>query len=214
MYLFKAMPQNITPVYSLEEWKNTPHENGVLLSVFHIHNPYNSTTNKETDLFVFPKACFSFDFFLKLWKPQAENTNRLLMLDIQTKQIEADCLELLAKYDITHYVFVNSAFPDIFECRGQYAAAAKFAYRISEYEGIENLLRNPELYDWLFIDSLTGRFLLTPDLYDWALRREIQICVVSPLIHLLPYDPAFFNELDQYVHIHLVSPYYTVTDTE
>lgn len=197
----------ITPVTSLAELQAVPLENGVLVSVFHIHNPFNPTNDKSRDLFVFSNSCCTLDYLLRLWKQIGfQSKMGPLFLDIQSRQIESDCLKLLQKYDIIDYVFVGSAIPDIFEYRGQFADTAKFAYRISEYEGIENLLRHPELYDWLYIDSLTGRFLLTPDLYDWALTREIKICVVSPLVHELPYNPGFFHELDQYVHISLITP--------
>ena len=128
------------------------------------------------------------------------------MICVHSHSIEESCFELLEKHQITDYFFEGSSFLDIYDRRTQTPDRAKFAYRFSEYEGIEDLLRNPELYDWLLIDSLTGSNLLNDTLYEWSKKNGIRICVKAPALHGMPYDAKFFQKFYKYDDITLLFP--------
>ena len=193
----------IVPIDGLiSDLLNLPEDCGVCIDVS-IHS-----TNRVLFL---EKSALDLDTFLHAWAKCLETTaelpyKRTLAIRVQSRGVETPCLELLEKHGIKDYFFVESSFLDVFDIRTQNPDCAKFAYRYSEYEGIEDLLRNPELYDWLFIDSLTGQTLLTRELYEWAGRKGIRICVQSPILHGLPYNHAFFQNLEQYNQITVLSP--------
>lgn len=128
------------------------------------------------------------------------------MIRVRSHSIEEECIKLLEKYGITDYFFEGSSFLDVFNVRTHSPDSAKFAYRLSEYEGIENLLRNPELYDWLLIDSLTGKNILNWSLYSWAKQNGISICVKAPALNDLPYKSTFFQKCEKYDNITMFVP--------
>ena len=196
----------IAPINGLiSDLLNLPEEFGACVDVS-IHS-----TNRTLFL---EKSAMDFDMFLRAWSKCLETTvdspdppnKRTLMIRVKAHPIEEACLELLEKHGIVDYFFEGSSFLDVFDIRSSTPDRAKFAYRISEYEGIEDLLRNPELYDWLFVDSLMGGNLLTPALYNWAIQQGMHICVGSPALQNFPYNPAFFQALNQYPKVTLLSP--------
>lgn len=192
----------IVPIHgSIGDLMDLPENCGVCINVI-IHS-----TNRVLFL---EKSGIELDLFLRAWSKCLETVvfpyRRTLMIRVCCHSIEEPCLKLLEKHGITDYFFEGSRFLDIFEIKTQMPDLAKFAYRFSEYEGLENLNPNPELYDWLFIDSLTGVNIINPTIYNWATKNGIQICVVAPALHDLPYKAEFFQALKQYNQITLLLP--------
>lgn len=159
------------------------------------------------------KSALDFETFLRAWSKclnQGQSilneNKRYLAICVRSHSIEEECLLLLEKYRIADYFFDGSSFPDVFHLRSHKLERAKFAYRISEYEGTDNLLLNPELYDWILIDSFTGANLLETPLYEWSKKNGIQICVKTPELNGLKYNREFFEKLEKYKNISLLVP--------
>lgn len=198
----EAIHNCILPINgTISELINVPEENGVCIDVS-IHS-----TNRVLFL---EKSTMLLDNFLRAWSKCLEITSgfkRTLIICVRSHSIEEPCLELLKKHGIKDYFFHGSSFLDIFNIKTQLPDRAKFAYRYSEYEGIEDLLRNPEIYDWILIDSLKGQNLLDSSLYNWANKNGIQICVKSPELNGLKFNPDFFQKIDKYKNITLLIPF-------
>jgi hypothetical protein len=104
--------------------------------------------------------------------------NAILILNVKTERIEHSCIQLLNKYNVTNYFFLDSSFPMI------YLLATKHnnintAIRFSEYESIETLQLSQNLYSWVWVDCFT-KFPLNSENYKIMKNLNKKICIVSP----------------------------------
>ena len=100
-----------------------------------------------------------------------------LILNIKSERIEYKCMEILKKYNITNYFFLDSSIPIIYLLGQQY----NFASRYSEFEPIElsNNLNNYINYIW--IDCFTK-------LPNLKINFCKKVCIVSPELQKRPED--------------------------
>lgn len=100
-----------------------------------------------------------------------------MILNIKSERIELKALELLKKYNIQKYFFLDSSFPMIklLTDRGE----RNIALRFSELEGIENLRLMQGKCDWVWADCFT-RFPLTRENYRIIKDMGYKLCFVSP----------------------------------
>ena len=93
-----------------------------------------------------------------------------VLLNIKSERIEYKVLELLEKYNIKNYFFLDSSFPMIYNlsCKKN---NKNIAIRYSEYEDIEKC---KNLVDWIWIDCFTKYPVFSN--IDSSLKK----CIVSP----------------------------------
>jgi hypothetical protein len=104
--------------------------------------------------------------------------NNTLILNIKSERIEIQCLELLKKYNLNNYFFLDSSFPMIYLLNKEYKNN-KIAYRFSEFENIKNFLDNKDIYSYIWVDCF-NKFPLTNEIYNLVKINNKEICIVSP----------------------------------
>jgi hypothetical protein len=101
-----------------------------------------------------------------------------LILNIKSERVELKCLELLEKYDIKNYFFLDSSFPMINLLNTKYSNN-KIASRYSEYECLEFTENIKDFIQWIWIDCFT--FLpLNEHIYNKIKLLNKKTCIVSP----------------------------------
>jgi len=120
--------------------------------------------------------------------------NAFIILNIKSERIEYKVLEVLQKYNITNYFFLDSSFPMIYNLSN--AGETKCAIRFSEYEDIQTALNMKGKADWVWIDCFTEN-PLTPSIYNRLRDNGFKICFVSPE---LQNQPEKIIEYKKYFH--------------
>ena len=111
-----------------------------------------------------------FEDLLKLYKHQ------LLILNTKCEGMEEAILDLMKKYQIKNYFFLDLSLPFLVkyvrkDCRD-------IAVRFSEYEPIEFAMAFAGKVDWLWIDCFNH---LPLDVNNYGiLKKHFKICLVSP----------------------------------
>jgi bifunctional N-acetylglucosamine-1-phosphate-uridyltransferase/glucosamine-1-phosphate-acetyltransferase GlmU-like protein len=112
-----------------------------------------------------------FDDFLKCYN------HSFIILNIKSERIEYKVLELLKKYDITDYFFLDSSFPMIVRLSNE--GEKNIAIRFSEYEGLDTILNMSGKVQWVWVDCFTKN-PLTKETYIKLKQQGFQLCFVSP----------------------------------
>ena len=110
--------------------------------------------------------------------------NNTLILNIKSERIELECLELLKKYNIKNYFFLDSSFPMIYLLNKQFKNN-NIACRFSEYENIELFLDNKDMFSTIWVDCFTN-FPLNKNIYNLIKKKQKKICIVSPELQKQP----------------------------
>lgn len=108
-----------------------------------------------------------------------------LILNIKSERIEQRVGELLHKYDIRDYFFLDSSLPMIVLLSRQ--GEGNIALRYSEYETIETVLNFAGKVRWVWVDCFT-RLSLTRDDYLRLREGGFKLCLVSPELQGRPDD--------------------------
>ncbi len=112
-----------------------------------------------------------FDDFLKNYH------HSFIILNIKSERIEYKVLELLKKYDIRDYFFLDSSFPMIVRLSNE--GEKNIAIRFSEYEGLDTILNMKGKVNWVWVDCFTKN-PLTKDIYIKLKQAGFKLCFVSP----------------------------------
>ncbi len=111
-----------------------------------------------------------FEDYLHHWR------HRLMILNIKSERIEHRVLELVQKYKVQDYFFLDSSFPMIRQLIK--LGERKIAVRFSEYEPVESALALAGQIDWVWVDCFS-KIPLDGRSYG-LLRRHFKLCAVSP----------------------------------
>lgn len=100
-----------------------------------------------------------------------------LILNIKSERIELLVLELIRKYRIQTYFFLDSSFPMIRLLID--SGEDNIALRYSEYEGLDTLINLAGKVKWVWVDCFTQ---LPIDKKTFELLKGLgyQLCLVSP----------------------------------
>ena len=100
-----------------------------------------------------------------------------MILNVKSERIELKILELLKKYNIENYFFLDSSFPMIklLSDRGE----KNIALRYSEYEGLDTLENMQEKVDWVWVDCFT-KLPVNNEIYRKIKEMGYKLCLVSP----------------------------------
>jgi len=100
-----------------------------------------------------------------------------LILNIKSERIEYRVLQLLQKYGVSNYFFLDSSFPMIYKLTSE--GEKNLALRFSEYEGIDTILAMRGRVKWVWVDCFTKN-PLTKDIYQTLKSAGFKLCFVSP----------------------------------
>mgnify|MGYP003624673140 CR=1 FL=1 len=151
-------------INKVEELIALPKEYGVELDL----RDYGNDLVLEHDPFVGGEL---FEDYLK------EYEHGLMILNIKSERIEFRVLELLKKYNISDYFFLDSSFPMIhfLALQGEHNCAIRF----SEYEGLDTVLAMKGRVKWVWVDCFSK---LPLDNLSFNILKEngFKLCLVSP----------------------------------
>jgi len=111
-----------------------------------------------------------FEDLLKVFK------HELIILNTKCEGMEEKILELMKKYTIKDYFFLDLSLP--FLIKYMQKGERKIAVRFSEFEPIEFVMKFAEKVEWVWVDCFTD-LPLTPEIYQ-TLKTHFKICLVSP----------------------------------
>lgn len=151
-------------INTIEELKQIPSEYGIEIDIrdekndlILVHDPFK-TGEKLDDFFKYYNKSF-------------------IILNIKSERIEYRVIELLKKYNITEYFFLDSSFPMIYQLNK--IKENNIAIRYSEYESIESVKRVKDMVKWVWIDCFT-KLPLDKETYEIIKEMNLKICIVSP----------------------------------
>lgn len=151
-------------INTIEELKKIPKEYGIEIDIrdekhdlILVHDPF--------------KTGEKLDDFLKYYNKS------FIILNIKSERIEYRVIELLKKYNITEYFFLDSSFPMIYQLNK--IKENNIAIRFSEFESIESVLKVKDMIKWVWIDCFT-KFPLDKESYNKIIDANLKICLVSP----------------------------------
>jgi len=120
-----------------------------------------------------------FENYLKHYK------HEMMILNIKSERIEHKAKELVEKYKIKDYFFLDSSFPMIFLLSNQ--GEKNVALRLSEYEGMDTLINMAGKVKWVWIDCFTKIPVEKKDI-EKIKALGYKTCFVSPELQGRPDD--------------------------
>lgn len=152
-------------INTLEELVNLPLEYGVELDlrddlngkIYIQHNPFE----KGED----------FEEYLKHYN------HGIMILNIKSERIEWKVIELMQKYNVNKYFFLDSSFPMIFALSE--AGEHNIAIRVSEYEGMDTARLMAGRANWIWIDVFS-KIPVNKEQIDELHALGYKLCLVSP----------------------------------
>ena len=152
-------------VNTLKDLKNTPVEFGVELD---LRDNIDGIIYINHDPFVLGE---NFEDYLR------DYHHGTMILNIKSERIEYKVLDLLKKYHIEKYFFLDSSFPMIKALTDQ--GESNIALRYSEYEGIDTIKLMSRRAKWVWVDCFNS-FPLEEDTYLKLKNMGYKLCFVSP----------------------------------
>lgn len=100
-----------------------------------------------------------------------------MILNVKSERIEHKVLELLEKYDITDYFFLDSSIPmiNLLSSMGE----KKSAVRFSEIESIETVMLMADKVEWVWVDCFS-KLPIDKESYLRLRKAGLKLCLVSP----------------------------------
>jgi hypothetical protein len=152
-------------INTLEELKKLPEEYGVELdlrddlngNIYIQHNPF--------------EAGEGFEEYLKNYH------HGTMILNVKSERIEIKILELLRKYGVEKYFFLDSSFPMIWTLSNQ--GEKKIALRVSEVESMDTPRNMAGKVEWIWVDCFS-RIPIGKKEADELHQLGYKLCFVSP----------------------------------
>tara|TARA_B100001564_G_C20541487_1_gene624571 strand:+ start:195 stop:785 length:591 start_codon:yes stop_codon:yes gene_type:complete len=151
-------------VNTLIELKKIPKEYGVELDL----RDYGERLILQHDPF---KDGDDFEAFLKKYN------HGTMILNIKSEGIELKVLELIKKYNIKNYFFLDSSFPMINSL--SINNEKNIALRFSEFEGLDTICSMSKKIHWVWVDCFS-KLPISKESYNLLKENKFKICLVSP----------------------------------
>ena len=119
----------------------------------------------------------NFEEFLKNYH------HSFIILNIKSERIEWKILELLEKYNIKEYFFLDSSFPMIYQLSN--TGEKNIAVRFSEFEGLDTIIKLKDRVKWVWVDCFTNN-PLTSEIFKQLKDMNFKLCFVSPELQQQP----------------------------
>ncbi len=100
-----------------------------------------------------------------------------MILNIKSERIEHKVLELIQKYEIKKYFFLDSSFPMIYLLSK--AGESNIALRFSEFEGMDTIRNMSGKVDWIWVDCFSY-LPIDNIIYKEMKNLGYKLCLVSP----------------------------------
>jgi len=152
-------------VNTVDELKKLPREYGVELDlrdnldgrIYIQHNPFEEGED--------------FEDYLK------EYHHGTMILNVKSERIELKILEMIAKYDVKSYFFLDSSFPMIWLLSQN--GERNVALRVSEAEGLDTAKNMAGKVEWIWVDCFT-KIPINRKQADELKAMGYKLCFVSP----------------------------------
>jgi hypothetical protein len=151
-------------INTIEELKTIPKEYGVEVDL----RDYGDRLILQHDPFTDGE---DFEEYLKHYN------HGTIILNIKSERIEYKVLELIQKYNIKKYFFLDSSFPMIYLLSK--SAEKNIALRFSEFEGLDTILNMKDKVDWIWVDCFS-KLPITKENYKQLKENGFKFCLVSP----------------------------------
>ena len=151
-------------INTTENLKKIPKQYGIELDL----RDYGKELMLEHDPFTGGEK---FEDFLKSYNKSS------IILNIKSERIEYKVLELLKKFNINEYFFLDSSFPMMYTLSKE--GEKNIAIRFSEYESIDSVLLMKDKVKWVWVDCFNN-FPLNQENYKKIKESGLKICLVSP----------------------------------
>lgn len=151
-------------INTIEELKQVPKKYGVELDL----RDYGEKLVLQHDPF---KDGEEFEAYLKHYN------HGTMILNIKSERIEHKVLELIEKYSIEKYFFLDSSFPMIYLLSKN--GEKNVALRFSEFEGMDTILNMKNKVEWIWVDCFT-KLPITKENYKVLKDNGFKFCLVSP----------------------------------
>jgi hypothetical protein len=116
-----------------------------------------------------------------------------MILNIKSERIEYRVLELIRKYGIKEYFFLDSSFPMLRELA--MAGEHNMAVRFSELEGLDTVTAVKGLVRWVWVDCFS-KLSIDKNTYRRLKDMGFRFCLVSPELQGRPQDvPSYAQYL-------------------
>ena len=170
-------------INTLAELKELPKEYGVELDlrdnlngeIYIQHNPFEEGENFETYL---------------------QNYNHgTMILNIKSERIEIRILEMLKKYNIEKYFFLDSSFPMIYLLSKN--GEKNIALRVSELEGLDTVRNMAGKVQWIWVDCFS-KIPIGKKEAEELKKLGYNLCFVSPELEGRDQDiEVYKNQIEQ-----------------
>jgi len=151
-------------INTVEELKKIPKEYGVELDL----RDFGERLILQHDPFIDGE---DFEYYLKYYD------HGTMILNIKSERIEHKVLELIQKYNIKNYFFLDSSFPMIYLLSQD--GEKNIALRFSEFEGIDTILNMKGRINWIWVDCFS-KLPITKENYKLLKQHGFKFCLVSP----------------------------------
>ncbi len=110
--------------------------------------------------------------------------HKFLILNVKEEGIESRCIDMVKRFNINNYFFLDQSFPMLIKSVKQ--SSLKTSIRFSEYESIETVLKFKDLVSWVWVDYYE-KYPLNDYIVNILKKNNFKICIVSP--ELQGYNP-------------------------
>lgn len=149
---------------TLEELKQTPEKYGVEVDI----------RSYGEELIIHHDSCVAGNSFEE-WV--SEYKNNTLILNVKEEGLEEHVIQLMEKYEIEDYFFLDQSFP--FLVKWSNLGVHRAAVRVSEFESVETALTLAGKVDWVWVDCFT-HFPLSTEESQRLKQAGFKLCLVSP----------------------------------
>lgn len=169
-------------VNRLEELKKLPSDYGVEIDV-----------RSESGELILQHEAYEGGERLEDFLKEYQRRDGTVIFDIKEERLEHKCLELIRKYNIKNYFFLDCSFPMIFQLTKN--KEHNVAVRFSEYEGMDTVRAMAGKCRWVWVDTFTKNPLIK-EIADEMHSLGYKICFVSPELQGQPeYKLKYLNEV-------------------
>ena len=159
-------------INTIEELKGVPKEYGVEVDL----RDYGDRLILQHDPF---KDGEDFEEYLKHY------VHGTIILNIKSERIEFRVIDLIIKYKVKDYFFLDCSFPMIFHLSEH--GEKNIALRYSEFEGLDTILNMKGRSKWVWVDCFT-KLPIDKNIYEILKHSGFKLCLVSPELLGRPED--------------------------